>query len=226
LNLWVVVAFAMVGMFSVVGCVQDEESSDLAFVKYTLILTDSISAQPVVDAQVIVTWDDFSNETYKTNSQGMITLPAVTSYTNQFVATAKQYRPLDTVDIVTRPNDSLQTNILRVLNLSMIPDSIPHHSSDEQRGWVRYTFNVQNKYTGSPVADAIIHITTSNLGTITDTTDQIGRVVVDSVFSFSNQIEIQATGYQTKDTLDQIVVPLDSGSIFRILSIQLDTLRN
>jgi len=220
------IAFFMAAslVLAVNSCVQDEESSDLAQVKYTVIVSDSVSAEAIEGAKVLVTWDDFSEETYTTNANGMVTLPPVASFTNQFIITASDFRTLDTVDLVNRPQDSLQTNLLRVLNLLMVPDSLPVQDQIQNGGWVRYTIVVQDKYTGSPVSDATVSLTASDLSVKSQTTDEVGRAVVDSVFSVSNQIGISAPGYQTKDTLDQILTPLDSGSVFRIINVQLDTL--
>ncbi|MCQ2063132.1 MAG: hypothetical protein MJY99_07320 [Fibrobacter sp.] len=106
--------------FLLSSCLQDDDSDSRIPVRYTVIVTDYATGEPVEKAKVELTNEVQAAQSLKTNSSGTVIFPTEESYVNQIVVTKDGYFPKDTVDVVSEPDTALKV-ILRSINLNLVP---------------------------------------------------------------------------------------------------------
>lgn len=106
--------------FLLSSCLQDDDSDSRIPVRYTVIVTDYATGEPVEKAKVELTNEVQAAQNLKTNSSGTVIFPTEESYVNQIVVTKDGYFPKDTVDVVSEPDTVLKV-ILRSINLNLVP---------------------------------------------------------------------------------------------------------
>lgn len=106
--------------FLLSSCLQDDDSDSRIPVRYTVIVTDYATGEPVEKAKVELTNEVQAAQSLKTNSSGTVIFPSEESYVNQIVVTKDGYFPKDTVDVVSEPDTALKV-ILRSINLNLVP---------------------------------------------------------------------------------------------------------
>ena len=106
--------------FLLSSCLQDDDSDSRIPVRYTVIVTDYATGEPVEKAKVELTNEVQAAQSLKTNSSGTVIFPTEESYVNQIVVTKDGYFPKDTVDVVSAPDTALKV-ILRSINLNLVP---------------------------------------------------------------------------------------------------------
>lgn len=111
------------------ACLQDEDSDNRIPVRYTVIVTDKISGEPVKDANVELTNEVQAAQNLKTNSNGTVIFPSEESYVNQIVVTKEGYFPKDTVDVISNPDTALNI-ILRSISLFLVPTDTADTDND------------------------------------------------------------------------------------------------
>lgn len=102
------------------ACLQNEDTDSRIPVRYTIVVTDSISGNAVKNASVELTNEVQARQELKTNSSGTVTFPSEESYVNQIIVTKKGYFPMDTVDVISNPDTALSI-ILRSISLRLVP---------------------------------------------------------------------------------------------------------
>ena len=103
-----------------IACLQDDDTEERIPVRYTVIVTDSISGKSVERAKVELTNEVQASQSLKTNSSGTVVFPSEESYVNQIVVTKKGYFPKDTVDVITNSDTTLKI-ILRSIAIRLVP---------------------------------------------------------------------------------------------------------
>ena len=103
-----------------IACLQDDDTEERIPVRYTVIVTDSISGKSVEKAKVELTNEVQASQSLKTNSSGTVVFPSEESYVNQIVVTKKGYFPKDTVDVITNSDTTLKI-ILRSIAIRLVP---------------------------------------------------------------------------------------------------------
>lgn len=106
--------------FLLSSCLQDDDSDSRIPVRYTVIVTDYATGEPVEKAKVELTNEVQAAQSLKTNYSGTVIFPTEESYVNQIVVTKDGYFPKDTVDVVSEPDTALKV-ILRSINLNLVP---------------------------------------------------------------------------------------------------------
>lgn len=102
------------------ACLQDDDTEERIPVRYTVIVTDSISGKSVERAKVELTNEVQASQSLKTNSSGTVIFPSEESYVNQIVVTKNGYFPKDTVDVITNSDTTLKL-ILRSIAIRLVP---------------------------------------------------------------------------------------------------------
>lgn len=102
------------------ACLQDDDTEERIPVRYTVIVTDSISGKSVERAKVELTNEVQASQSLKTNSSGTVIFPSEESYVNQIVVTKDGYFPKDTVDVITNSDTTLKL-ILRSIAIRLVP---------------------------------------------------------------------------------------------------------
>ena len=102
------------------ACLQDDDAEERIPVRYTVIVTDSISGKSVERAKVELTNEVQASQSLKTNSSGTVIFPSEESYVNQIVVTKDGYFPKDTVDIISGADTTLHL-ILRSISIFLVP---------------------------------------------------------------------------------------------------------
>lgn len=102
------------------ACLQDDDAEERIPVRYTVIVTDSISGKSVEKAKVELTNEVQASQSLKTNSSGTVIFPSEESYVNQIVVTKDGYFPKDTVDVITNSDTTLKL-ILRSIAIRLVP---------------------------------------------------------------------------------------------------------
>lgn len=103
-----------------IACLQDDDTEERIPVRYTVIVTDSISGKSVEKAKVELTNEVQASQSLKTNSSGTVVFPSEESYVNQIVVTKTGYFPKDTVDVITNSDTTLKI-ILRSIAIRLVP---------------------------------------------------------------------------------------------------------
>ena len=103
-----------------IACLQDDDTEERIPVRYTVIVTDSISGKSVEKAKVELTNEVQASQSLKTNSSGTVVFPSEESYVNQIVVTKKGYFPKDTVDVITNSDTTLKI-LLRSIAIRLVP---------------------------------------------------------------------------------------------------------
>lgn len=107
-------------LFTLMSCLQDEDTDTRIPVRYTVIVTDKITGKAVEKAKVELTNEVQSAQSLTTNSSGTVIFPSEESYVNQIVVTKDGYFPKDTVDVISNPDTAL-TLILRSISIFLVP---------------------------------------------------------------------------------------------------------
>lgn len=102
------------------ACLQDEDANSRIPVRYTVVVTDSLTGNTVKDAKVELTNEVQASQSLKTNSSGTVVFPTEESYVNQIIVTKSGYFPRDTVDVISNPDTALNV-ILRSISLRLVP---------------------------------------------------------------------------------------------------------
>lgn len=102
------------------ACLQDDDTDSRIPVRYTVIVTDYSTGEPVEKAKVELTNEVQSAQSLETKSSGTVIFPTEESYVNQIVVTKKEYFPKDTVDVISSPDTTLKV-ILRSINIVLVP---------------------------------------------------------------------------------------------------------
>ena len=103
-----------------IACLQDDDTEERIPVRYTVIVTDSISGKSVEKAKVELTNEVQASQSPKTHSSGTVVFPSEESYVNQIVVTKTGYFPKDTVDVITNSDTTLKI-ILRSIAIRLVP---------------------------------------------------------------------------------------------------------
>lgn len=111
---------AALSAFLFTACLQDDDTEERIPVRYTVIVTDSISGKSVEKAKVELTNEVQASQSLKTNSSGTVVFPSEESYVNQIVVTKTGYFPKDTVDVITNSDTTLKI-ILRSIAIRLVP---------------------------------------------------------------------------------------------------------
>jgi len=207
--------FTVLLMFT--ACIQESENDRIS-VRYTVLVRDGKTGKALNGASVEFTGEDLVARTLTTNENGRVVFPSLESYVNQVIVSAEGYVPLDSVDVVTNPDTTLDV-ILRTLNLALLPQG--YNTSDTGTVFT-YTVTVLNSETSSPIKGATVNVQSGGEKSVKTTTDSNGRVILDSLPSRQNLFSISATGYIVFDTLDVAPDTTDDDLVLRSLRILLD----
>jgi len=215
--------FTVFSLIFILSCIQEAEE-EFPPVRYTVIVQDSLTGDPVASAEVSITTSDLEEDLYTTNSNGKAILAPVSSRTNQFIISADDYRTFDTVDYVVETQDTAAEYNLRVLNIKLIPDSLDLR--DTLMSYVRYSINISERVSGTPLSSALVTINAQ--GGVVDSarSDSQGKAVFDRIPYGSNQISVQKSGFVSRDTVDVAYQPYAGHVEFRVIDMALDSLGN
>ena len=120
MNTFRLILFLAAISFLFTACLQDDDTEERIPVRYTVIVTDSISGKSVEKAKVELTNEVQASQSLKTNSSGTVVFPSEESYVNQIVVTKTGYFPKDTVDVITNSDTTLKI-ILRSIAIRLVP---------------------------------------------------------------------------------------------------------
>lgn len=210
---WLYVIF-MICLFA--GCLQ-ESTSDYIPVRYTVLVRDGDTGQALNGASVELTDENLISTSLSTNENGRVVFPAVESNINQFIITMDDYEPMDTVDVVTETDTSLNV-ILRTLNVALLPAG----SYSSVNKIYSYTVNVLNSETAEPIEGALVSVYSGSNYDISAKTGTNGRAFLDSLPSNQNLFGISATGYISVDTVHVALDSSDASEVLCALKVLLD----